>query len=240
MNSGLPAVIFEEIRNDIIHEAYKIGAKLPPERELATKYKASRFAVREAIAMLAQSGFVDTLPQSGTYVKDFYRDGTLETLIQTLRVRRVIERKTLDSLLSFRYVTETSAAAEAALRMTSTDLSSLEENLHRKKDNLDNVKILSEGDYDFHYKIIVVSENIINRLVFQSFKPVYSFFTEFFYSLPDAPEKSLFLNMQLYEAFKKSDQEAAREAMSEILIYAEKKVYEAIDDDERLIVIRQR
>jgi len=240
MSVGLPTVIFKKIRNDIINEVYPVGSKLPPERELAARYKAGRFAVREAIAMLAQNGYVETLPQSGTYIRDFYRNGSLDTLVQTLHVRRVIDRQTLDSLLNFRYTTETSAAADAAQRVTDNDLKYLGENLKRKKENLDQIFVLSECDYDFHYKIVSISGNVISRLIFQSFKPIYSFFTEFFYSLEGAAETSLVLNLQLFSALKERDREGTFQAMAEILKYGEKKVYEAIDDNDELIEIRQR
>jgi len=240
MSVGLPTVIFKKIRNDIINEVYPVGSKLPPERELAARYKAGRFAVREAIAMLAQNGYVETLPQSGTYIRDFYRNGSLDTLVQTLHVRRVIDRQTLDSLLNFRYTTETSAAADAVQRVTDNDLKYLGENLKRKKENLDQIFVLSECDYDFHYKIVSISGNVISRLIFQSFKPIYSFFTEFFYSLQGAAETSLVLNLQLISALKERDREGAFQAMADILKYGEKKVYEAIDDNDELIEIRQR
>jgi DNA-binding FadR family transcriptional regulator len=240
MSSGLPAIIFDQIRNDIINEIYPIGSKLPPERELAGKYGASRFAVREAIARLMQTGFVETHPQSGSYVRDFYRDGSLDTLVQTLRVRRVIDRQTLDSLLRFRFTTETNAAAEAALRITDSDIGYLASNLKTKKKHLTAIQILAECDYDFHYKIITIAENVINRLIFQSFKPIYSFFTEFFYSLPDTPENSLKLNLKLLETLKKRNPQASCSAMAEILKYGEKKVYKAIKDSDQLIVIRER
>lgn len=240
MATGLPALIFEKIRDDIIHGVYPIGTKLPAERELSAKYNASRFAVREAIAMLAQNDFVKTLPQSGTYILDFYRDGSLETLVQTLHIRRVIDRQTLDSLLSFRYTTETNTAAEAAPRMTEPDIAYLSENLRLKKDNLGNIRVLSEIDYDFHSRVVSVSANVINRLIFKSFKPIYSFFTEFFYSLPEAGENSLALNLTLLEAFKNRNSGEASKAMGAILKYGSEKVYEAIDENEELIIIRKR
>ena len=238
MGTGLPTKIFEQIKEDIIREIYPIGSKLPPERELAVKYDASRFAVREAIAMLAQNGFVETQPQSGSYVRDFIRAGSLDTLVQTLRVRRVIDRQTLDSLIKFRYTTETSAAAEAAVRITDKDLNNLAANLKQKKENLDNILILAGLDYQFHFEIIRISENIINKLIFQSFEPIYSFFTEYFYSLPGAAEKSLALNLKLLEVFRRRDADLSAQAMSDILKFAEKKVYEAIDEGDQLIYIR--
>ena len=228
MNRGLPGKIFSDMRNDIIMGACPIGGRLPTERELAQKYKASRFAIREAIAMLAQSGFVVTHPQSGTYVKDFNQEGSVETLVQVLRVRKTIDRKTLESLLKFRYVTETEAAGEAALRVSQGDIESLEANLARKREHLRDVAVLAECDYDFHSAIITLSGDIISRLVFQSFKPVYSFFSEFYYAIAEAPEASLELNLKLVRALKRRDPAASRKAMGHVLKFAEKKVYEAL------------
>ena len=238
MGSGLSSKIFNQIRTDIINKIYPIGSKLPTERELADMYEASRFAVREAIAMLSQSGFVETYPQSGTYVKDFYCDGSLDTLIQTLRIRRIIDRQTLDSLLKFRFTTETNAAAEAALRVTTADIEYLTRNLKMKEEHLADIAVLTRCDYDYHDKIIAVSGNIISKLVFQSFKPIYSFFTEFFYSLADAPKTSLALNLELLEALKKGDRQSSSEAMGAILKFGEEKIYESIDQRDQLIVIR--
>ncbi len=228
MKKGLPGRIFNDMLNDIIREEYPTGSRLPPERELVQKYRASRFAIREAIARLIQSGFVVTHPQSGTYVRDFNREGSVETLVQVLRVKKTIDRQTLESLLKFRFVTETEAAAEAALRIKENEFAYLEANLERKKSNLKDPAVLAECDYDLHSAVITISGDIISRLVFQSFKPVYFFFSEFFYSIAGAPEASLELNLKLMKAFLKKDSAASRKAMGNILKYAQKKVYDAI------------
>jgi len=228
MKSGLPGRIFSDMRKDIIAGVYPIGSRLPPERDLVGKYKASRFAIREAIAMLTQSGFVVTHPQSGTYVRDFNREGSVETLVQVLRAQKTIDRETLKSLLKFRFVTETEAAGEAALRIRESDIAFLEANLEKKKRHLKDAVVLAACDYEFHSSVITLSGDIISRLVFQSFKPVYFFFSEFFYSIDGAPGMSLDLNLKLLKALKRRDAAASRRAMGNVLRFAEKKVYEAI------------
>ncbi|MEW5785067.1 MAG: FCD domain-containing protein [Bacillota bacterium] len=172
-------------------------------------------------------------------MRDFYSDGSLDTLVQTLRIRRTIDRQTLDSLLKFRFTTETDAAAEASRHVTAKDIEYLTSNLQRKEEHLADIPVLTECDYDFHYKIVAVSGNIVSKLVFQSFKPVYSFFTEFFYSLAGAPQTSLALNRKLLEALKRGDKHSSFEAMGDILKFGEKKIYEAIDERDQLIVIRR-
>jgi DNA-binding FadR family transcriptional regulator len=236
MKPGIPAKIFDEIRTDIINEVYPIGSRLPPERELSDRHKASRFAVREAIAMLAQNGFVETHPQSGTYVTDFFSNGSLETLVQTLRIRGVIDKQTIDSLLKFRFVTETSAAAEAAVHVTPGDIEYLKTNLSIKKANLANISVLTRYDYDFHYRVVLISGNIINRLVFKSFEPIYSFFTKVFYSLPGAANTALQLKTKFLTALEHKDPLLSHHTMGNILKFGQQKVYEAINEGEQLIV----
>ncbi len=236
MRTGLSAKILDELKNAIIYETYPIGSKLPTERELALHYGANRFAVREAIAMLSQNGFVETLPQSGTYVKDFYTDGSLDTLVQVLRVRRTIDRQTLESLLQFRTTIETSAAAEAAARITTDDVGYLADNLKQKEASLNDINVLTECDYAFHYKIIQVSGNTISKLVFQSFQPIYAFFTSFFYSLPDAAATSLSLNKQLLNALREGDRQASAAAMEAVLVFGRKELFSSINEREKLIV----
>jgi len=236
MGSGLPARIFSAIQADIMRGAYPIGARLPSERELSIAYRASRLVVREAIARLAQAGLVETHPQSGTYVLDFNRKGTLETLVQVLKIRRSIDRETLDSLLRFRFLTETEAAREAALRITTGELALLKANLERKRAHLDDVLTLAECDFEFHYAVIEISGNVINRLIFHSFRPIYSFFTEFFYSLPGVPAASLRLNARLLGALSRRDPAGARRAMGAILRHGARKVYEAVRDGDSIVI----
>lgn len=237
MNTGLPSRIFNDMQTDIIRNVYPVGSKLPTERDLAQKYNASRFAVREALAMLAQSGLVITHPQSGTYVKDFEKTGSLETLVQILRIRRSIDRPTLESLLNFRLTTETAAAAEAVYRVKESDIEYLERNLEIKKEHPDDISVLTECDFDFHYTIINISGNIINRMVFQSFRPIYSFFTEFFYSIDGAAETSLRLNQKMLKALKSKDSDASKKAMTAILKFGKKKIYEAIKEGSRFSLL---
>jgi len=168
---------------------------------------------------------------------DFFRNGSLDTLVQTLRIRRTIDKKTIDSLLKFRFVTETDAAAEAALRVTDSDIDYLKKNLSIKKKNPANISLLTECDYDFHYKIIIISDNIINRLIFKSFRPIYAFFTEFFYSLPGAATTSLQLNRKFLKALERKDALSSSRTMADILKFGEQKVYDVINKGEHLILL---
>lgn len=57
------------IFDDLITGRYKIGSRLPAERELCAEYGASRPAVREALIALEVQGYIDIRVGSGAYVR---------------------------------------------------------------------------------------------------------------------------------------------------------------------------
>lgn len=76
-NRPVSAQIFEFIRDAIISMEFEPGQMIP-ETALAEQFGVSRTPVREALIKLANIGFVDVLPQRGTYVSKFSMDKILE------------------------------------------------------------------------------------------------------------------------------------------------------------------
>ncbi|MGM0217916.1 GntR family transcriptional regulator [Enterococcus sp. AZ126] len=70
MVSSLPVYIqiHDKIKNDIEHGVWKIGDRLPSERELSTQFNVSRMTLRQAIQTLADEGILERKIGSGTYV----------------------------------------------------------------------------------------------------------------------------------------------------------------------------
>ena len=93
----------------ILSGKLKIGEKLPPERQLAQSMQVSRAVVNGGIAELEKRGFLEVKPRSGTYVADYRRKGTIDTLISIMNyngghlrneeIRAILEvRESLDTL----------------------------------------------------------------------------------------------------------------------------------------------
>jgi GntR family transcriptional repressor for pyruvate dehydrogenase complex len=60
--------IFRDLREQIVLGSLPHGAKLPPEKDLAEKYRVSGATVREAVRGLTATGLVDVRHGSGAYV----------------------------------------------------------------------------------------------------------------------------------------------------------------------------
>lgn len=73
--------IAEALRGEIEDGTHKIGAKLPIEHDLCTRFGASRFTIRQALARLREDGLIDARPGIGTLVLAARRR---KTFVQTV------------------------------------------------------------------------------------------------------------------------------------------------------------
>lgn len=67
MRTALPVVISQKIR-ELYHRRLPIGERLPAERLLAQKFEVSLPTLREALALLAQEGWIKRKQGSGNYI----------------------------------------------------------------------------------------------------------------------------------------------------------------------------
>src|SRR5438093_996916 len=70
--------IVDQIKGLITEGRIKPGDRLPPERELAELFKASRNSVRDAIRVLEQMGLIESRQGDGTYVRTLSADELTE------------------------------------------------------------------------------------------------------------------------------------------------------------------
>ena len=80
----LKELFVEQLENLILSGKLSIGEKLPSERELADSMQVSRSVVNAGLAEIADKGFLEIVPRSGTYVADYRKKGTLDTLISIM------------------------------------------------------------------------------------------------------------------------------------------------------------
>ena len=82
---SLKELFISELENMIISGRLPIGTKLPSERELASSMQVSRAVVNSGIAELEKKGFVVVKPRIGTFVEDYRRNGTMDTLVSIMK-----------------------------------------------------------------------------------------------------------------------------------------------------------
>jgi DNA-binding FadR family transcriptional regulator len=122
---------FEEISNQI-KEAIHSGLlqpsdRLPPERELSRQFNVSRMAVREALRVLEDSGFIYIMKGSngGTFIKAPDPSDVVKS-VTTFSVRGGV---TLEQIIEARLMIEVSSLELLIERITDVELKELKQNI---------------------------------------------------------------------------------------------------------------
>ncbi len=225
--------IYLELQKAIFRGEYPPNGRFPSERELAEKFKASRSAVREAVAHLSELGLVKTLPQSGTYVTDYQSEGSLDLLIHLMQTTEAIDAGVLVSLLRIRRITAPIFAREAALQADEESAGRLvaagDELLEAVRSRGRATQSLSECDFRFHLEIARMTRDILFHLLFNSFRPIYRHYTDLYYTLPGSREATIPFVQDLTQAVLHRDALRSERIMLEALEDAEARLTGALD-----------
>ncbi len=199
--------VLEKLQRLIEEGEYPPGGRLPPERELAKRFKVSRPTVREAIIALEALEKVEVKTGSGVYVLDNgssrYGVGKSVSAFELTEARALIEGE---------------AAALAATMITDEQLAELEEALGKMgDDSADGVLVAELADKKFHHIISEATQNqMLSSVIDELWKirdtvPVIH---EAYQSICEIDGyKRVQEHKEIYDALRNRDGAAAREAM---------------------------
>ncbi|MBU0995849.1 MAG: FadR family transcriptional regulator [Proteobacteria bacterium] len=228
MTTNLSESVFIKLQQEILEGTFPAGSRLPSERTLSLAHKVSRVTIRDAVRKLSQLGLIVKKPQSGNYVCAYKEEASLDLLIHIMRTSEAVDLSLLISLMEFRRTNEVFAARKAAQNITPAGITYLTELMEGLKANADNRSYLAEMDYTLHYKIAVFSNNLVLKLMFHSFRPIYHYYTHFFYHLEGTGPASIDLHQKVVSAICARDEAYASYAMEKALIYSENKMKDAL------------
>ncbi|OBW93299.1 GntR family transcriptional regulator [Gallibacterium genomosp. 3] len=142
----------ELLKKEISQGLYKIGDKMPTEREISERLGLSRTIVREAIVMLEVEKLVEVKKGSGVYVIN--TPGNIKEDKNSI----LLDVGPFE-LLQARQIFESSIAEFAAQQATKRDIQNLREILNEEKEML--VKNIDDytADRDFHLALAEITQN---------------------------------------------------------------------------------
>lgn len=165
----LKEVFIENIQNMILSGEIKIGDRLPSERTIAEQMGISRSVVNSGIIELERMGFLEVRPRIGTFVDDYRRKGTLETLKAIMHYNRGRLRSVeIKSILQVR-----DALDKLAVYCLLTDMPSFDIQLLKRKTqsikNASSSKEAAQAAFEFQHELAIQSGNSLLPLIFRSF-----------------------------------------------------------------------
>jgi GntR family transcriptional repressor for pyruvate dehydrogenase complex len=159
--------VAEQIRNLIIGEDIAEGARLPPERDLAERFGASRPTVSQALRSLSLMGLVEIRHGSGAYV--VRRPEAMVTASVNLMLD--MDKDPAGHLMQLRLWLESIGVAEAASRepaLDASEVSAIQAALHRMREAAGSTSELIAEDTVFHATIVRSAGNPYLAAIYES------------------------------------------------------------------------
>ncbi|MCF8094422.1 MAG: FadR family transcriptional regulator [Desulfobacteraceae bacterium] len=211
--------IEEQLKEAIINRHYRAGDKLPPERELAEIFGASRSSIREAIRSLEASGFV--VIKKGVHGGAFVIEkGESKTMIRYLRDVLRFRQVTLEEVLQSRLIFEPEVAAEAARRATAKDIERLQEiTQHQLKGfNPHNPAMQYDRNPRFHRVLAEITGNQVFIIIMETLMEIHSHRINQFEVDEKAMEEITAQHKDIIEALRSNDSKMAYEKVKSHII----------------------
>jgi len=218
--ADLTTRLLADFRALIANGEVKPGARLPPERELAKRFGASRSSLRPVIKMLENVGVLSQRVGDGTYLNN---DAT-GILSVPLTFLILLDGISLLELFEARLMLEPELAARAAQSASGEDLEAMRQTFAAFKENP------VDADINFHMAICRATRN---RICLRMFEAIHRAFAQgMVLTTGLAPERALEFHRSIYTAIHLRNPDESRKLMTEHLIHAKEVLLQAYMDEE--------
>lgn len=205
---NLSQQISQQLLAAIAQGYYEIGDRLPPERELAERFGASRVAVREAIKLLSSKGILTAVQGRGTTINPREKWNALDPELLMLENGAI----TFDQLNELRSIFEPEVAALAAERATPESIELMRAYIDHPLE--DDMEQHVEYDTGFHLEIVKAAQNTVLLIVMSSITSLLSESRRRTYQVPAELEHSRACHREIFEAIERHAPNEARAAMA--------------------------
>jgi len=221
---GRIQAVLRALGTEIAQDLIPVGATLPPEHDLESRFGVGRGVVREAIKTLAAKGLVSVRPRHGTHVRPRSDWSLLDRdVLSWLAGTDEPNRALLLALQEVRLIIEPAAAALAAERATAKDKRRINAALAAMEASHD-VPTAITADKVFHLAIIDATHNP----VLQGFRgAIDTILSAVFMVATGSPgwfEENLPNHAAAARAIIDGNPEKARAAMQQVLGYTQVKL----------------
>lgn len=202
---SLKSTFVEIIKSRILSGSLKIGDKLPPERDLAKEVGMSRGSINQGVLDLERMGFVTIVPRKGTYVADYAKRSTPETLAAIMSYdSSLIAAGIFRDFMDLRMLVERECVRLCCQKVDDEGMKELEKKTEA-------ISLASDPDkaadaiYDYHRCLAEISGNGAYYMVFQSFEKMLRNLIREHYTRASELEESIPMYLSLTDAVKRRD-----------------------------------
>jgi GntR family transcriptional repressor for pyruvate dehydrogenase complex len=198
--------LVERLGEFVIRTNLEVGARFPPERELASRLGVSRASLRQALAVLEAQGFIEVRHGGGVFLR---RRRGFGGVLHKLAERRA----RLPDVLETRELLEVRLAELAATRRTEADLVAMRSALAQMEADVGAGGLGVEGDSLFHHAVHRAGNNKVLEYVIDGLAEAIHETRIESLSEPDRPKNSLRAHRRILSAIEAQQPAGAADAM---------------------------
>lgn len=157
---SLADTVANRLRREIGEERYKLGEKLPTERELSEAYGVSRAIIREALGRLKQDGLVRSRQGSGAFVAEG------DAPVFRLLMNDVLDTAEIKNVVELLVAFESAAAGLGARRRSKAQLAMITAQFDAMERAISEGRPGIDEDVAFHRAIVEATANPVFRDMF--------------------------------------------------------------------------
>jgi GntR family transcriptional repressor for pyruvate dehydrogenase complex len=206
--------VASQLEDLILAGKIQVGAKLPPEGDLAAQFGVSRPVVREALSKLRDRNLTETVNGNGTYVRRPDADHLTEVLLRHLRFETLARPQVIENLYEARTAVEVMAARLAARRADPAQLQVISTRLAEMKEAAPgDVTAWIAADMGFHLAVVEASRNIFLSAFLAPMTKIIEQSMSESWRVPEAVQSGLSAHEAIWSAISSHDEDRAAEAM---------------------------
>jgi len=169
MNQAEVNRIVAELLPYIRYHRLEPGDRLPSERDLSSKFNASRNSVREALTALEIMRVVERRPNSGIYLKELSKDTSVDAMVMFQEAGVPLLHEEVVDFLETRRILEIESFRLACERRTDEDIKDIKDILDRCEAEIEQGNSLGELDAVFHLALVGAAHNQVYLRLVNSF-----------------------------------------------------------------------
>ena len=202
--------VFEQMQGLLIDGTWRSGDKLPSENELSEVFGVSRMTIRQAMQKLKALNLIETRTGSGSYVREFNPEDSLNELIPLM----YIGEPSQVHVFQFREMIDSESVRLATLMHDEKGIATLEEYYEKMKKAAkdDNGRAFSQNDLKYHMAIVKMTGN---PMLVKAYDILRNVLKESMYSVIEKMKykPALAFHRKILDAIKKGDEVEAEKLM---------------------------
>lgn len=226
---NLSAQVMHQIGLSIMRNDFKPGDTLASEPELSLQFHVSRPVMREALKILSAKGLIEARPRTGTRVRPRAEWHILDPDVISWLYEAGPDRAFLDALCEVRLMFETTAARLAAARATPEEITALEACYQRMQAGVAAPETYIPADMAFHAAICAAAHNELLQKITETLTTSLHVSRVVTSRLPGANLAAMPLHRLVAEAIRRGDEQAAEEAMRELVVLTTSDIQRALE-----------